>query len=258
MAFGSGTAEPTPSFLSRPAKQRYFCAMASRRVAECSGMRTPQVNRPSMMRRRRLLPHRRRRSIQNLIVGFEQLRSYLPSYLYGHRLTRLETLRLATQYIRDLTNLLLDSEGQFSADCQNTSHASTDRVRSTLPGPKSHCTRGNFSSEPLDSGVPLQIDEDECPKLPMVSRVTLGANCNHKINISISLFIVCVKIPNMVLFWCFFSTRRNGPHFKHSKHSHLMSLCLKHWCLQQLCLNVPRPIRIFSLHQEGGATARAV
>ena len=59
---------------------------------------------------------RRRRSIQNLMDGFNLLRSHLPMYPSSHTLTRLETLRLASCYIRDLTNLLKEAG---TAECRS-------------------------------------------------------------------------------------------------------------------------------------------
>lgn len=57
--------------------------------------------------RQRLKRGARRRSVQNLMNGFESLRTLLPGYtLFGLRQTRREILVSAAQYIRDMTELL--------------------------------------------------------------------------------------------------------------------------------------------------------
>ena len=61
-------------------------------------------------RARRKNSRPRRTSVQNLMTGFDYLRAHLPSYTSGYQLTRLQTLRVAICYIRDLGQLLQDAE----------------------------------------------------------------------------------------------------------------------------------------------------
>ena len=56
-----------------------------------------------------VLKPRSRRSVKSLIKAFDNLRSFIPTYPPGKKLTKIETLRLAMLYIQDLSNLLQDS-----------------------------------------------------------------------------------------------------------------------------------------------------
>ena len=48
---------------------------------------------------------RKRKSVQDIMNAFELLRNTIPTYPPGARLSRIETLRVATSYIRDLKQI---------------------------------------------------------------------------------------------------------------------------------------------------------
>ena len=52
---------------------------------------------------------RRRKSVQDIMDAFELLRNTIPTYPPGARLSRIETLRVATSYIRDLKQILANA-----------------------------------------------------------------------------------------------------------------------------------------------------
>ena len=57
-------------------------------------------------------PSWRRRSVRRMIDGFATLRSLLPKRCDGETPTKVQTLQMATEYIRDLSSLLKESDGK--------------------------------------------------------------------------------------------------------------------------------------------------
>ena len=74
----------------------------------------------------RLGRNRRRKSVQDIMDAFELLRNTIPTYPPGARLSRIETLRVATSYIRDLKQIL--------------AKARTTRISSTASSQSLHST----------------------------------------------------------------------------------------------------------------------
>ena len=62
--------------------------------------------------RRKRATVRERRRMHQLNDAFDRLRSYIPTYPSSEKTSKIQTLKLAIEYIRDLADLLRDTEGR--------------------------------------------------------------------------------------------------------------------------------------------------
>ena len=78
-------------------------------------------------------PSWRRRSVRRMIDGFATLRSLLPKRCDGETPTKVQTLQMATQYIRELSSLLKESDGKrLDFDLSDFSETSSQSCFSLL------------------------------------------------------------------------------------------------------------------------------
>uniref|UniRef100_A0A1I7XPY7 BHLH domain-containing protein n=1 Tax=Heterorhabditis bacteriophora TaxID=37862 RepID=A0A1I7XPY7_HETBA len=83
-----------PSFLQSPSFSENYETMSKRRRAEITGKQRTAAN------------ERERRRMNSINKGFDHLRERLPSLPHEKKLSKVDTLKCAIQYIRELQALL--------------------------------------------------------------------------------------------------------------------------------------------------------
>ena len=99
------------------------------------GYPVPPVQ-PAKVERRNL---RERNRVKQVNCGFEVLRSHIPSAAKHKKMSKVETLRHAVEYIENL-QAMLDKQDGGGGDCSSTSltpqHVDADSLASSTPSPK--------------------------------------------------------------------------------------------------------------------------
>lgn len=107
---------------------------------------------------------RSRRGMKNLAAAFDSLRSHVPTYPPGKKLTKIETLRFAMLYIVDLQQILGEAEcGSVTISADTALHGRVMKVPLCPPA-----TCGRSSS----LGMPSSLSGVVCP----ISAVSLSDN----------------------------------------------------------------------------------
>ena len=144
----NGGAEKPDQFLSRPGHQ--LSPVSDKSLEGSTSMSDKE--KPEV---------KRRKSVQQLITGFNQLRSCLGVYPPDRHLSRIETLRMAITYIGDLQAILLED-----SICHSTMYNSPQRdisAGSLYSGRQARIGEGNFFSPgviPMNSICDLQMGPD--------------------------------------------------------------------------------------------------